>query len=152
MSEKVIGNIELKNARIIFKNFSGEKTPYNAAGSRNFSVVIDDHELAMQLKEDGWNVKTLQARDEGDADTYFLQVKIAYNAYPPQIYMVTSTNKTLLDEDSINTLDFAEIRGVDLVIRPYTYEVRGLSGVAAYVKYMYVTIEEDPFAAAYSHL
>ena len=152
MSEKVVTEIELRNVRIIFKNFAGEKTPYNAAGSRNFAVVIDDPDYALELREQGWNIKELAPRDEGDLPTYFLQVKIAFNAYPPVVYMVTSQTKTALNEDTISSLDYAEIKNANIVIRPYTYEVRGLSGIAAYAKYLYVVIEEDPFASMYDHL
>ena len=152
MSEKVVGNIKLENARILFRNFSGEASKFNAAGQRNFSVVIEDADFAQQLINDGWNIKILAARSEDDVPTYHLPVMVSYNAYPPEIYMVTSNAKTLLDEDSINTLDYAEIRSVDICIRPYNYEVRGETGVAAYVKYMYVTIEENPFAIKYDHL
>ena len=39
---------------------------------------------------------------------------------------------------------------VDLIVRPYDWEVGENSGRKAYVETMYVTIEEDPFADKYS--
>lgn len=151
MSDR-IGNINIENARIMFRNFSGKEKQFNKLGDRNFCVVIDDPDLAQKLLDDGWNVRTLPPREDGDEMVRYIQVAVSFRNIPPNVYMVTRKIKTKLDEHTIDSLDYAEIRNVDLTIRPYSWEVSGKAGIKAYLKTMYVTIEEDEFAGKYAEL
>lgn len=141
-------NISIENARIAFRNFSGKEGMFNPAGRRNFCVFLDD-DVAKELEKDGWNVHWLEPRNPEEDKQAYLQVTISFAKIPPKVIVITSKNKTVLEEDSINILDWAEIENVDLIIRPYNWEVSGKKGIKAYVKSMYVTIVEDEFEAKY---
>lgn len=150
---RVTNNIRIEGARLIFKNFQGKQTDYNAAGNRNFGVLLDD-ELARELMDEGWNVKFRKPRED-DPDQYeqpWLPVKVKFGSIPPIIVLVKSNGKRRLTENSVDQLDWSVLENVDLVIRPYNYPaIAGRpAGVSAYLREMYAVLREDDFARKYA--
>lgn len=148
MATDRVQNISVENARILFRNFAGKPSKFNAEGKRNFCLIIDN-DIAEDLKEIGWNIKYLNPRDPDDAPQAYLQVAVAFDNFPPNIWLITGKKKTKLNEDTISILDYAEIENIDIIVRPYTWEVNGKGGIKAYVKNMYVTIVENEFEKKY---
>ncbi|MDF2800249.1 MAG: hypothetical protein K0S61_152 [Anaerocolumna sp.] len=149
----VKNNIVIENAKIGFRNFSGKEGKYNPAGRKNFCVFIDS-DLGQTLENDGWNVRWLEPKDSNEEKQAYLQVTVSFGNIPPKIVIISSKGKTVLDEESISILDWAEIKEVDLIIRPYNWTLHEgtrneKSGVKAYIKSMYVTIHEDKFESKY---
>lgn len=141
----------IEDAKIIFRNFSGQTSQMNPEGKRSFCVLLPT-ELGEKLKLDGWNVRWSEGRDKDDKPQGFMQVAVSFDNYPPSIVLVTNKSKTMLKEEDIGMLDWAEIKALDLIIRPYSWEVNGKRGIKGYLKSMYVTIEEDEFANKYADI
>ena len=147
--------VVMEGVRLVFRNFTGKEGQYNREGDRNFGVILPDN-VAEAMAADGWNVKYLQPREDEEEETEptpWLPVKVGYGkGRPPKIMLVTDRGKTALNEDTVDTLDWADITNVDLIVRPYNYEVHGRTGISAYVQSMYVTIEEDPLERKYAEM
>lgn len=153
--ERRVSEIMIEGATIIFRNFNGKATDFNAEGNRNFGLLLEE-DLADKLKEDGWNVKYLKPRDEEEEKhpQAWLSVKVKYGKIPPIAMIITSRGKTRLTEETIGQLDWARIKNVDLIVRPYIYPAMNgrPSGISAYLKSIYVTIQEDALEEKYGSL
>ena len=146
--------LSLENVRIGFRNFEGREGKYNKAGERSFAVFLEDHKLAEDLANEGWNVKFPQPREnpadpDEDARDPYLQVSVGFEYYAPNVFLISNGNPTKLGEQEVAMLDWAEIEKVDLVLRPYEWSVNKNSGIKAYLKAGYFTIVQDEFAAKY---
>lgn len=135
-------NKTLEDVTIAFRNFAGKEDVYNRAGDRNFAILLRPADAEM-LQQEGWNVKFLKDREDGDGPQPYIQVAVSYKSRPPKIAMVTSKGISYLGEDQVEILDWVDIETADITINPYEWVVNGMSGIKAYLQTLYVKIEED---------
>ena len=145
-------HLTIQNAKIFARNFSGKEGKYNPEGRRNFCVFIDDLKTAEAMAEDGWNIRYLEPKMEGDERKAFVQIAVSYKNIPPKIMLITQNGQTKLNEEDVNMLDWAEIENIDLTINPSPWDVNGKRGIKGYLRSMFVTIYEDEFDAKYSNV
>lgn len=135
-------NKTLENVVIAFRNFEGKEGPYNNKGARNFCILLE-HDMAAQLEREGWNVKYLKEREEGDGPQPYIPVSVSYKTRPPKVALVTSKGITYLGEDEVEMLDWVDIEVADVTLNPYEWSVNNKSGVKAYLQTLFVKIYED---------
>jgi hypothetical protein len=140
-----------ENTRILFRNFAGNEGQYNRAGDRNFCIPLDPA-VAEEMEAEGWNVKALRSREPGDPDQPYIQVAVSYRNFPPRVNLVTQRGRTPLTEDMVEMCDWLDIAYSDIIIRPYTWSVGGRTGTKAYLKTMFIRVNEDYLEQKYADL
>ena len=167
--------LEIANAQIIFRNFSGrEKTAIvngrqkvvNDQGKRNFTVILDPEkseiywngervtnpDFGQELAEIGYNVSVKPGKEEGEPAQYRLPVAITYeSSIAPKLYLISRGKKVLMDAAMVDSLDYADLLKVDIAInngRPYENN-NGKTMVKAWCNEGYFTIAQSRFASEY---
>lgn len=131
---------------IWLRNFSGVAKDGKPEGNRYFLLSLDP-DLAMRMKEDGWNVKF---NDPDSPYLPYIQVGVRFDKYPASIYRHRRDGSTEeITERQVGLLDHAKIEQIDLIIRPYEYDMPGRHGIKAYLDTMDVTIAENPLDIKY---
>lgn len=115
------------------KNFSGNpKKNYREAPGRNFVATFKDEELAERLLDEGWNVKQFNSSNDGEPPRHYIQVKVNFGNYPPEVWQVQNGKRKRLNEVTVDKLDSCIIKEADLLISPYTNPDTGK--VSAYLR------------------
>lgn len=150
-----IASVTLRDVRLLFKNFEGREGQYNRAGDRNFLALLPT-DVAAAMAEEGWNIKTLKPRADAEPDEPlqdYIQVSIKWGkGQPPNVVLVTAGGRNKLDEETVDILDWAPLARVDLIIRPYQWDVNGKTGVKAYLKTLFAFMEEDELEREYASI
>lgn len=141
------GILQIDDARIIYRNFTGAGSKYNREGDRNFALIIPNQEIADDLIDQGWNVKIKPPREDGDEPFMYLPVKVKFNRRGPHIYVKSGRAMNPIEEEDVGMIDDLDIESVSLDIRPYEWEVNGKEGRTAYLQSMKVVQNIDRFAA-----
>lgn len=141
-------SILIENAKLIFRNFAGLPGAFNSEGDRNFHIVLEPIK-ALEMMANGWRVKQLKAREEGEEGDYHLKVKVNYKTgRPPRCVLISSGNRTELGADEVSMIDVADIKTADLIINGYYSDMAG-GGYTGYLKSIWVTINEDELDVKY---
>jgi hypothetical protein len=136
------GTLLMEDARIVFRNFAGKEGQYNREGDRNFCVILPP-DLAEAMAVDGWNIKQLRSREEGVPGDFYIQVSVGFKGRPPTLVIISSAGRVDLGQHEAELLDWVDIKQADLIINPYHWNVNGKSGIKAYVKSLFIIINED---------
>lgn len=149
-----LDNRVFENAKIMFRNFAGRSDPpFNTEGNRVFLLFLDPNK-AEEMLEEGWNVKKMKTREEGEIPQDYVQVAVEFDkGRPPRIVIITSNKRTEItqnDTEVLQLLDYAEIDNIDLILNPYEWEVNGNKGIKAYLKTAYITLHEDELDLKYA--
>lgn len=143
MARRESNELVLRKAQLIYRNFAGKPSQYNAEGKRNTCVFIDDPELVDKLAADGWNVKFTKPRDEQDEPRAYIRINVNFDSYePPKIVTVNNRGRTELTEEDVNMLDWADIDYVNMVVNPWRHN-NGGGGTSGYLQGMHVVLRPD---------
>lgn len=146
-------NVTLEDVRIVFRNFAGGPTKFNQQGGvRSFAAILPQ-DIADIMERDGWVVKYLKPREEGDAPQAYLPVKVTIGqGSRNKATLVSSRGRTLLTENTIAMLDFADIRKVDLIVNASAWGNDNGGGYKTYMSSIFVTINEDELDLKYANV
>ena len=149
--------ISIEDTKFIFKtNFAGdpEQDSYGS-DKRKGNIIIPDEQMALDLRDAGFNVKQTKPKDPDDDNfipRYFVSITANYESdWPPKIYLVSGkANPVLLDETSVGIIDKVYVTNVNVILN--TYCNPRTKKCSLYIKTMYVEqdIESDPFASRYA--
>ena len=151
------GTFVINKAQVLigeWRNFSGRPDRFNKSNTdRYFHVALTEDE-GQRLKDQGYNVKYRDSRNESEPRLVFLKIFVKLDSpagLKPSLWLTRKKgNPILMDEDIINQLDADNLERVKIRVRPYDWKLaNGTSGRKAMLDRAYFTIEEDEFDAEF---
>lgn len=147
--DKRVDDIIIRDARVRYRNFSGRADNYTPAGLRNFTIFLDD-DFANELSNEGWNIKWKVSKKYPDNPPQAqLKVAVSYRQTPPNIVSITARGRRDITEETVKSLDFADIKKWSVVISPSYWKHGDKKGIKAYLKSLVAWQREDELEADY---
>lgn len=160
----LILNADNVDFEVLFCNLEGRKERYNNDGDRTFRVKFFDPEFAQQLADDGWNIRIYTPKNEEYDPYYYLTVKTKFRIdsekvrQDPEIHLVNSKNDIICGPQNMADVDMAfrnhKVTRVDLSVAPRYWTNEGIGngeGITAYIRELWVEIQDSPFASHYAN-
>lgn len=139
--------LDINDARIINKNFSGIEKQYNPAGTRTFCVILDNAAEAQSLSDQGWNIRILKPTDEFPEGGYMLPVEARFGDYPPVIWVRKGDGAPMqLEEDAVGELDRMWIKSASMRVSGSEWAP---GKIKAYLRELYANLEVNTMAEAF---
>lgn len=157
--------LEIADARLIFKNFSGKPDIFSGSETPTFGVLIPaeavvfDERIGKYFTREcdiipefasGIIAHKLKPRHEDDDPAYWLKIKINMDRdNPPKIYVDRAGEKSRLTKETIKVLDYADIDKASMQLSVYNWSMAGSSGRSLYLKNLICFINENDFMSKY---
>ena len=77
-----VNTYTIKNARLLFRNFAGEKDRFGNT-ARTFCVILPD-DAVDDFRTEGFNIKTLKPRDDTEEPLPYIKVKSTSEVVRPR--------------------------------------------------------------------
>lgn len=145
-------NVTIENARLVFRNFKGERNKFGSE-DKTFGVVLPN-DAADEMEALGWNIKQFKPRPEDEPGTIpdrYIIVKVGWESKrPPSMVLINSNGRKRIDPAECDIFDWVDIQNADLIINAHVWEnAKGESGVKAYLTSLFITVNEDELEAKY---
>lgn len=151
------GDLSVEGAVIMYRNFEGRPTQFNAkGGKRTFNVVLSEP-VANELKELGWNIREKAPRDVDEDWLYTTEIVInTESKFPPKVFLCSDRNghkrMSQLEPETLKILDTGEFSNIDLIIHPYQHARDAKYQYKGYLKTLYAMQSENvDFAGKYAN-
>lgn len=152
--QKWIEDVELEDAQIKWNwsHFDGRQDTYNEEGEYNYTLVLP-RQTALELLEEGWNVREREPYEEGDEPEFTLEVKISDKFGMPKMFLIKRGRRFGVEKlRELHDIKRETTTQIDVIITPSRWVNGNRTGVTAYTKELYATITESRFAEKYADL